>query len=75
MSFEKDLEKLEKLVNKLESETLSIDESLKLYNEAITAGKNCIASLGASRGKLELLNKDLSRIDLDGEADSDTDED
>ncbi len=75
MSFEKDLEKLEKLVNKLESETLSIDESLKLYNEAITAGKNCIASLRASRGKLELLNKDLSRIDLDGEADSDTDED
>lgn len=75
MSFEKDLEKLEKLVNKLESETLSIDESLKLYNEAITAGKNCIVSLRASRGKLELLNKDLSRIDLDGEADSDTDED
>lgn len=71
MSFEKDLEKLEKLVAKLESDTLSVDESLKLYNEAINAGKNCIASLKESRGKLELLNKDLSRIDLDGEVDTD----
>lgn len=67
MNFEKDLEKLEKIVEKLENETLSIEDSLKLYNEAINLGKKCVTAIKESKGKLELLNADLSRINLDGD--------
>lgn len=67
MEFEKNFQKLKKLVDKLEGENLGIEESLKLYDEAIKLGKSCIDSLKESKGKLELLNKDLSRITLDGE--------
>ncbi len=67
MNFEKDLETLEKIVEKLESDTLGIEESLALYNEAIALGKKCAVAIKESKGKLELLNADLSRINLDGD--------
>ncbi len=67
MNFEKDLEALEKIVEKLESDTLGIEESLALYNEAIALGKKCAVAIKESKGKLELLNADLSRINLDGD--------
>lgn len=64
MSFEKDFERLQKLVEKLENENLSVEEGLNLYDEAIKAGKKCIDQLNVGKGKLELLNKDLSRLSL-----------
>ena len=67
MSFEKDIEQLEKIVLKLESENLSIDDGLTLYGEAIKLGKKLVEEIKESNGKLELLNQDLSRINLDGE--------
>ena len=69
MSFEKDIEQLEKIVLKLESENLSIDDGLTLYGEAIKLGKKLVEEIKESKGKLELLNQDLSRINLDGELD------
>lgn len=67
MSFEKDFERLQKLVEKLENENLGIEEGLNLYDEAIKAGKKCIDQLNEGKGKLELLNKDLSRLSLNDE--------
>ena len=64
MSFEKDFERLQKLVEKLENENLSVEEGLNLYDEAIKAGKKCIDQLNEGKGKFELLNKDLSRLSL-----------
>lgn len=69
MGFEKDIEKLEQIVAKLESENLSIDEGLNLYSEAIKLGGKLVEEIKESKGKLELLNQDLSRINLDGELD------
>ncbi len=69
MSFEKNLEKLETIINQLEQESLSLDDSLKLYGEAIKLGKVLIDEIKESKGKLELLNEDLSRINLDGDLD------
>lgn len=69
MGFEKDIEKLELIISKLESENLSIDESLNLYSEAIKIGKKLVDEIKESKGKLELLNQDLSRINLDGDLD------
>ncbi len=65
MSFEKDFDRLQKLVEKLENDTLSVEEGLQLYDEAIKAGKKCIDQLNDGKGKLELLNKDLTRLALD----------
>lgn len=67
MDFEKNFQKLKLLIDRLEGENLGIEDSLKLYDEAIKLGKSCIDSLKESKGKLELLNKDLSKISLDPE--------
>lgn len=65
MGFEKDIENLERIVSKLEQENLSIDEGLTLYAEAIKLGKKLVEEIKESKGKLELLNQDLSRINLE----------
>ena len=65
MGFEKDIEKLEQIVATLEQENLSIDEGLTLYAEAIKLGKKLVEEIKESKGKLELLNQDLSRINLE----------
>ncbi len=39
--FEKDLERLEKIVAQLEQGSLPLDESLKLYEEGIKTYKRC----------------------------------
>ena len=62
---EKDIEKLEQIVAKLEEENLSIDEGLTLYAEAIKLGKKLVEEIKESKGKLELLNQDLTRINLE----------
>ncbi len=69
MSFENNIEKLELIISQLEQENLSLDNSLKLYAEAIKLGKVLIDEIKESKGKLELLNEDLSRINLDGDLD------
>ena len=69
MSFEKDIEKLEQIIAKLEVENIGIDESLKLYSEAIKLGSKLVEEIKESKGKLELLNENLTKINLDGELD------
>lgn len=69
MSFEKDIEKLEQIIAKLEVENIGIDESLNLYSEAIKLGSKLVEEIKESKGKLELLNENLTKINLDGEVD------
>ena len=38
-NFEKDLKRLEEINNKLENEKLSLDDSIKLYEEGIAISK------------------------------------
>lgn len=64
MNIEKDIEKLNKLVSKLESDSLSIDASLEAFNEAIETAKICLAGIRESKGKLELLKNEVERIEL-----------
>ncbi|HHX48967.1 MAG TPA: exodeoxyribonuclease VII small subunit [Clostridiales bacterium] len=65
MDFEANLAKLESLLNKLENEQTTIDESLKIYEQAITLSKKCIDSINKSKGKLEMLTQELNKIDFD----------
>lgn len=55
--FEKDLERLEQIVEALEEGELSLDESLKKFEEGIKLGRRCEKALSAAEKKIEILMK------------------
>lgn len=55
--FEKALEKLEKIVEELESGDFSLDESLKKYEEGIKLARSCQQKLDKAKAKIETLIK------------------
>jgi len=57
-SFESALKQLEELVQRLEKGELSLEESLKLYEEGIRLSRFCHAKLEEAEGKIEQLLKD-----------------
>lgn len=56
-NFEKDLERLEEIVGSLEQGGLSLDDSLKKFEEGIHLAKRCEKTLSAAEKKIELLTK------------------
>ena len=58
ISFEKALEKLEKIVEELEAGDLSLDDSLKKYEEGIKLVRACRQKLDKAKEKIEFLTKD-----------------
>ena len=55
LSFEKALEKLEKIVEDLESGDISLDEALKRYEEGIKLVRLCNKKLQTAQKKVEIL--------------------
>jgi len=55
--FEKDLEKLEEIVEALEEGGLSLDEALKQFEQGIKLAKRCEKALTEAEKKIELLTK------------------
>ena len=55
--FEKDLEKLEKIVDSLEEGGLSLDDSLKKFEEGIKLSQRCEKALSSAEKKIEVLTK------------------
>lgn len=45
LSFEKALSRLENIVNELENESITLDESIELYEEGISLSKQCTEKL------------------------------
>ena len=58
MKFESALEKLEEIVDQLESGDIGLDDSLKLYEEGTKLLKFCTAKLDEVEKKIEVLVKD-----------------
>ena len=56
--FEKAFQHLEKIVQRLEAEELSLDESLKLFEEGIRLSRFCHQKLGEVEKKIELILSD-----------------
>lgn len=56
-NFEESLEKLEALVEKLERGELSLEESLKAFEEGMALSKGCEESLQAAQKKIEKLTR------------------
>ncbi|MGA7614785.1 MAG: exodeoxyribonuclease VII small subunit [Thermoanaerobaculia bacterium] len=56
--FEKAFQQLEKIVQRLEGEELSLDESLKLFEEGIRLSRFCHQKLSDVEKKIELILSD-----------------
>jgi exodeoxyribonuclease VII small subunit len=67
MSYEKNAQKLEQIVKKLDSEKITLEESLKLYADGIKTAKDCLKELNELKGQFELLNADMQKIEVDDE--------
>jgi exodeoxyribonuclease VII small subunit len=58
--FEKAVEKLEKIVEFLESGEASLDEALKKYEEGVKISRLCAQKLSEAEKKIEMLTRTLS---------------
>jgi exodeoxyribonuclease VII small subunit len=56
--FEKSFQQLEKIVQRLEGEELSLDDSLKLFEEGINLSRFCHHKLEQIEKKIELILAD-----------------
>ena len=73
MKFEKAIEKLEKIVDELESGDLALEDALERYEEGIKLSKFCSKKLEETQKKVEILTKKANG-DFDTEPFAVTDE-
>lgn len=66
-SFEQMMEELENIVTKLDNETVSLEESLALYQRGMTLSATCDTTLKEAEQKVNDLMKDESKEDHDDE--------
>lgn len=55
MDFEKKLNRLESIVEKMESGDLSLDASMKLFEEGVSLSRDCQAQLSIAEEKVKVL--------------------
>lgn len=56
-SFEEALSRLEEIVNDLEDESISLEETIKLYEEGIKLSKICTETLEQAELRIEKVNE------------------
>lgn len=61
-SFETALVRLEQIVGSLEKGDLSLEDSLKLYEEGIARARFCQERLEEAETKIEVLSQDARRV-------------
>lgn len=57
MNYEDSVKKLEEIVSKLEAGNLSLEESLKLYEEGTILSENCRKMLSEAKLKITNINE------------------
>ena len=55
LSFEKHMEKLEEITTKLEKEQISLDDSVKLFEEGMNISKECNKKLEEAEKRITML--------------------
>lgn len=63
MDFEKKLGRLEEIVEKMEADELSLEDSLKLFEEGVKLSRECNVQLSEAEQKVKL----LLGVDSDGQ--------
>lgn len=58
-SFEDSFSRLEKILEKLESDDCTLDETLKLYEEGLTLTKACNDKLSNAELRIKEINKSI----------------
>lgn len=61
-TFEIALSRLEQIVTLLEKGDLSLDDSLRLYEEGIARARHCQERLDEAESKIEVLTQDARRV-------------
>lgn len=56
-TFEENLERLEQIVKELEDESLSLERSIKLYEEGVKLAGKCSLELDGAERKIKLLQR------------------
>lgn len=72
IDFEKSLDQLESLVEEMEGGDLSLEDSLKAFEQGIKLTRECQSALSAAEQKVQLLleeNGKLKAVALDGDED------
>jgi len=68
MKFEEAMKKLEETVNKLENGDVSLDESMKLFEEGISLSRTCSKLLGEAQLKVtKLIAESDTEVQFDTE--------
>ncbi len=62
MDIEKQLKKLEEIVEKIENEKTSIDDAVKLFEDGVEVIKNTQKQISDAVGKITVLKKDLDSL-------------
>ncbi len=73
MTFESAMNQLEQIVHELESGNLSLEDSLKKFEEGIKLSKFCSARLDETEKKITLLLKDQNGNIIEKEFSTDSD--
>ncbi|NIR48700.1 exodeoxyribonuclease VII small subunit [candidate division KSB1 bacterium] len=64
MTFENAMKRLEEIVSKLERGDLTLEESIKVYEEGLQLNKFCSAKLDETEKKIKMLVKDKDGFKL-----------
>lgn len=64
MNYEKNIKELEGILQKLNDEKMSLDESLKLYATGIELARKSLEELNQFKGKMEILDKQLNELNI-----------
>ncbi len=64
LTFENAMQRLEEIVAELEKGSLSLEQSLKVYEEGVELAKFCSAKLDETEKKLKRLVKNGNSFDL-----------
>jgi exodeoxyribonuclease VII small subunit len=65
INFEQELEKLEDIINKMESGQLNLEDTLQKYEEGIKLVTNCQKQLKNAEQKVKILTEKAETITLD----------
>ncbi len=57
MGFEQDINRLEKIVDGLHSEKISLEKSIEKFEEGVLLADKCLKALESMRKKIEVVSK------------------
>ena len=62
MKFEEGTKKLDEIIDKLDMEETTFDESIKLFESGVKITKDCLEILQQSKGKITKIKEELDTL-------------